>query len=63
MDLEIKITVDGNVNEETIPDMISAGADKLVLGSSGLFMPNRSIKESCQIIKHAIDIGLKKRNV
>ena len=63
MDLEIKITVDGNVNEKTIPDMISAGADKLVLGSSGLFMPNRSIKESCQIIKHAIDIGLKKRNV
>jgi hypothetical protein len=43
--------------------MISAGADKLVLGSSGLFMSSRSIKDSCQIIKEAIDIGLKRRNV
>ena len=51
MNLKIKITVDGNVNEETIPDMIYAGSDKLVLGSSGLFRSNRSIKESFQIIK------------
>ena len=35
--LNFKITVDGNVNLENIPKMIDAGADNLVLGSSGLF--------------------------
>ena len=34
--LNFKITVDGNVNLENIPKMIDAGADNLVLGSSGL---------------------------
>ena len=60
MDLKIKITVDGNVNEETIPEMISAGSDNLVLGSSGLFRSNKTIKESCELIRKAIDEGLKK---
>jgi ribulose-phosphate 3-epimerase len=64
MDLDIKITVDGNVNEKTIPEMIAAGSDKLVLGSSGLFRADRTIKESLIILKNAIDSGLnKKRNV
>lgn len=58
MDLNIKITVDGNVNEKTIPDMVAAGGDMLVLGSSGLFRSDRTIKESCDIIKIAIDKGL-----
>jgi ribulose-phosphate 3-epimerase len=64
MDLDIKITVDGNVNEKTIPEMVAAGSDKLVLGSSGLFRADRTIKESLTILKNAIDSGLnKKRNV
>ena len=37
MNLKSSITVDGNVNIETIPDFIRAGANILVLGSSGLF--------------------------
>ena len=58
MDLNITNTVDGNVNEKTIPDMVAAGGDMLVLGSSGLFRSDRTIKESCDIIKIAIDKGL-----
>ena len=34
---QVSISVDGNVNLETIPSMISKGADNLILGSSGLF--------------------------
>ena len=35
--LDCKIAVDGNVNYENVPNMVSAGADVLVGGSSGLF--------------------------
>ena len=35
--------------------MVSAGADNLVLGSSGLFRKDRSIKESIELIKESID--------
>ena len=34
MKLNISITVDGNVNKNTIPDFLKAGAKILVLGSS-----------------------------
>lgn len=53
--LKFKITVDGNVNLENIPNMVSAGADNLVLGSSGLFRKDRSIKESIELIKESLD--------
>jgi len=56
--LDIKISVDGNVNKETIPDMLRAGADILVLGSSGLLNNQNSITESVEIIKNSIDLVL-----
>ena len=43
LNLDLKISVDGNINKNTIPDLVSAGATRLVLGSSGLFMHNKSI--------------------
>ena len=46
MNLKTSITVDGNVNKNTIPDFIKAGSDILVLGSSGLFKKELEIKES-----------------
>ena len=55
---DIKISVDGNVNKETIPDMLRAGADILVLGSSGLLNDQNSITESVEIIKNSIDLVL-----
>jgi ribulose-phosphate 3-epimerase len=56
--LSIKIAVDGNVNLENIPDMVSAGADFLVLGEGGLFRENQSISECMGLIHEAIDKGL-----
>lgn len=53
--LKFKITVDGNVNLENIPHMVKAGADNLVLGSSGLFRKDRSIKDSVELIKESLD--------
>ena len=53
--LNFKITVDGNVNLENIPKMVEAGANNLVLGSSGLFRKDRSIKKSVEMIKECLD--------
>ena len=61
LELDIKISVDGNVNPNTIPEMISAGADILVLGSSSLFRKDISITEAIVEIHAAIDQGLKER--
>ena len=58
----VKISVDGNVNPETIVDMVAAGADRLVLGSSGLFIKGKSIKDTVCEVKNAIDLGIKKRS-
>ena len=55
MNLKTTITVDGNVNKETIPDFIKAGSDVLVLGSSGLFKKDISIKKAVEEIKESID--------
>ena len=55
MNLKATITVDGNVNKETIPDFIKAGSDILVLGSSGLFKKDVTIKKAVEIITESID--------
>tara|TARA_X000000368_G_C23008514_1_gene702395 strand:+ start:528 stop:1211 length:684 start_codon:yes stop_codon:yes gene_type:complete len=52
---KITISVDGNVNPTTIPEMIKKGADNLILGSSGLFDKNNSIKKNFEKIIKAID--------
>ena len=56
MGLDLTITVDGNVNKHTIPEFIKAGSDILVLGSSGLFRKDVTIKQAVEEIKEAIDI-------
>jgi len=55
MGLDISITADGNINKSNIPDFIKAGANILVLGSSGLFRKDATIKESVEEIKESID--------
>jgi ribulose-phosphate 3-epimerase len=57
----VRISVDGNVNADTVPDMVAAGADNLVLGSSGLFRKDKGIQEMANEIRNAIDVGLKTR--
>ncbi len=55
MGLNISITADGNINKLTVPDFIKAGANILVLGSSGLFRKDATIKKSVEEIKESID--------
>ncbi len=44
--LAVLIEVDGNINQQTIPKVIKAGANILVAGSSSLFRKNKSISEA-----------------
>jgi ribulose-phosphate 3-epimerase len=54
LDLNISIGVDGNVNPSTIPAMVRNGANYLVGGSSGLFVPDQQIGLSLSRMKEAI---------
>jgi ribulose-phosphate 3-epimerase len=58
---EVQIMVDGNVSFENIPKMVGAGADILVLGTSGLFVNNISREDSVGRLKTVIDEGLRLR--
>ena len=55
LNLKITITVDGNVGPKTIPDFVKNGADILVLGTSGLFRKDVSLKEAIENIYESID--------
>ena len=61
MELSTKITVDGNVNPDTIPEMVAAGGDTLILGSSGLLRNDISLQDAVHKVKDAIDEGIKSR--
>ena len=56
--LKIPIEVDGRVSFETIPEIIAAGANILVAGSSCLFQPGTSIQDNYYKILKAINQGL-----
>ncbi|MCH3964946.1 MAG: ribulose-phosphate 3-epimerase [Clostridium sp.] len=45
--LKTGIQADGNINENTIPSVVRAGADMMTGGTSGLFLKDRTVKESC----------------
>ncbi len=61
MNLDIKISVDGNVNYENIPKMVSAGADILVGGSSGLFRNDIDLEDSIKRLRDCIQEGVENR--
>lgn len=54
----VRVGVDGSVNNRWIPEMVAAGADRLILGSSGLFRKDTSIEQALDEVKGAIDEGL-----
>jgi len=54
MRLDVKISVDGNVNYEHIPRMVAAGADILVGGSSGLFRSDMQLEDSIKRLRESI---------
>jgi len=59
--LNVRISVDGNVNAKTVPDIVAAGADLLVLGSSGLFIEGKRIDQAVDEIRRAIQTGIEMR--
>ena len=59
--IELPIEVDGNVSFENIPNMVSAGADILVCGTSSVFQQPGSRFENIQRVKEAIALGLTDR--
>ena len=61
MRLDIKISVDGNVNYENIANMVSSGADILVGGSSGLFRNDIDLEDAIKRIHDCIQQGLNQR--
>ena len=52
------ISIDGNVNSTNIPNMVAAGADILIGGSSGLFIKNQDLHESINQLRQYINCGL-----
>ena len=54
-ELEIDIVADGNVSFLNMPNMITAGARRLVLGSSGLFTNELNLEKSLKKIKKIIE--------
>ena len=48
------IQADGNIGADNAPDIISAGADFLVLGSSGIFVRGQPLEEAIINMKNAL---------
>ncbi len=59
--LDIPIEVDGNVSFRNIPEMVAAGADILVAGTSSLFAKDASLNENVTKTRAAIAQGLTRR--
>jgi ribulose-phosphate 3-epimerase len=61
MELDVRVGVDGNVNLENVPNMVAAGADVLVAGSSGLFRDDMPLEDALRRLHGAIDEGIRQR--
>lgn len=53
--LEIDIQVDGQINNGTYSDVIKAGANVLVVGTSGLFTVHDDLKTAVEIVREKIN--------
>ncbi len=56
--LEIVIQVDGQINNTTFSDVINAGANVLVVGTSGLFTVHEDLKTAVKIVREKINKSL-----
>ncbi len=56
--LEIDIQVDGQINNTTFSDVINAGANVLVVGTSGLFTVHEDLKTAVKIVREKINKSL-----
>lgn len=53
--LNTSIQVDGRVSLETIPELLKAGADNLVLGSTSLYRAGKTLQQNKQILDELIN--------
>lgn len=53
--LEIDIQVDGQINDKTFKSVIEAGANVMVVGTSGLFNVDDDLTKSVQIVREKLD--------
>ena len=58
----VPLEVDGNVSLAHIPDMVAAGADILVAGTSSVYMPGASRADNVRLTREAIAKGLERRH-
>ncbi|WP_110943369.1 ribulose-phosphate 3-epimerase [Virgibacillus senegalensis] len=56
--LTTTIEVDGRVSLDTIPSLVSAGANMLVAGSTSLFIPGKTLQENMKSLEESITAGL-----
>lgn len=54
------IVADGNVNARTIPELAASGATMFVGGTSGLFLKDRTVKESAEHLLSVISEHVKR---
>ncbi|PRO66413.1 ribulose-phosphate 3-epimerase [Alkalicoccus urumqiensis] len=59
--LSTQIEVDGRVSLETIPELVAAGADMLVAGSTSLFLKGNSLGENKKIMEAKIAEGMQSK--
>jgi len=52
--LEVRIAVDGHVSLDTAPDMARRGAQILIGGRSGLFLPDRTLAQAMNQLRAAL---------
>lgn len=57
--LDVRIAVDGHASAETAPDMVRRGAEILVGGRTGLFLPNLTLTESMGRLRAAATAAVK----
>ena len=58
-----KIQADGNINSNTIPSVVSAGASILTGGTSGLFLKNSTITENVNKMLYLANENIKKNSI
>lgn len=56
--LDTQIQVDGRVSLDSIPKLIQAGANNLVLGSTSLYIPGKTLVENKKALDLSIQQGL-----
>lgn len=52
------IQVDGRVSLDSIPGLIKSGANNLVLGSTSLYIPGKTLSENKVLLDHAVQQGM-----